>query len=49
MSTWGQSIKQNEEAADRIFAMLLCARVFVLKQFLDRLPLPIDLKAARRR
>jgi hypothetical protein len=51
-STWdpnNQNFRDNAAAADRAFAMLLCARVFVFKQFLDRIPLHTNAKAARRR
>ena len=42
-------IEKNGVAADRVFAMLLCARVFVLKQLVQRLPVNTDAKVARRR
>jgi len=45
MSTWGSS-KQNHDAA---FAMLICARIFVLKCLLEKLPLDTDMETARRR
>ena len=54
-SAWdktGRNIQQNAGAADRVFTMLLCARIFVLKRLLDRVPLQTDVKAvkaARRR
>lgn len=42
-STWHQpttrvDFTNNAEAADRVFAMLLCARIFVLKQLVQNLP-----------
>jgi hypothetical protein len=54
MSTWHQGtsaadIFKNADAADRAFAMLLCARVFVLKQLVQRLPVDTDAIVARRR
>jgi len=54
LSTWNwgtgpERLSQNATAADRVFAMLLCARVFVLKQFLDCIPHPVDVLTARRR
>ncbi|KIL59153.1 hypothetical protein M378DRAFT_200227, partial [Amanita muscaria Koide BX008] len=54
LSTWNwgtgpERLCQNATAADRVFAMLLCARIFVLKQFLDCIPHPVDVLAARRR
>ena len=54
-STWdetGCNIQQNASATDRVFAMFLCARLFVLKRLLDLVPLQTDVKAvkaARRR
>lgn len=54
MSTWnnGESpgdIIKNTEAAHRTFAMLLCARVFILTQLVIKLPAGTDAKVARRR
>ena len=48
MSTWG-SCTQNRDAAHRAFAMLICARVFVLKCLLVKLPPDTDMETARRR
>jgi hypothetical protein len=44
-----QNFRQNAALADRVFAMLLCARVFIFKQLLTRIPLQTDVKKARRR
>jgi len=54
ISTWNQApnancIKLNAAAADRVFAMLLCARFIVLKQFLDQIPSETHPATARRR
>ena len=52
LSTWdpnNQKFRDNPTEADRAFTMLLCARVFVFKQFLDRIPLQTDARTARRR
>ena len=53
MSTWdrGKSDKDilnNNFIANRVFAMLLCARVFVFKQLLDHIPAQTDVTIARR-
>ncbi|KAF8351495.1 hypothetical protein F5887DRAFT_211424 [Amanita rubescens] len=40
---------KNVSIANRAFAMLLCARVFVLKQLLDSLPINTDPEVARKR
>jgi hypothetical protein len=54
MSTWNQSqdlcgIQKNAAAADHTFAMLLCARIFILGKFVGHLPLGTDPVTARRR
>jgi hypothetical protein len=56
MSQWDDSIgtdkadnTKNVKVAYRAFAMLICARVFVLRQFMNKLPNGTDLMAARRR
>ena len=53
MSKWddksGQNTTKNDDVANRAFAMLICARVFVLKQLLERLPPNTDNVVARRR
>ncbi|KAF8516724.1 hypothetical protein BU17DRAFT_92559 [Hysterangium stoloniferum] len=53
MSTWNtgdsDGHSKNAESADRVFAMLLFARVFVLKQLVKYLPLNTDATVARRR
>jgi hypothetical protein len=52
IGTWDstdQNVTNSAATADRVFAMLLCARVFVFKQLLDRIPLQTDVRAARRR
>ena len=54
LSTWdrGKSDKDilhNNATAKRVFTMLLCARVFVFKQLLDRIPAQTDVTIARRR
>ncbi|KAF8521967.1 hypothetical protein BU17DRAFT_64689 [Hysterangium stoloniferum] len=53
MSTWktggSDEHQNNAKAADRIFAMLLFVRIFVLKELVKRLPLNIDPMVARRR
>ena len=54
MSTWHQGtnsadMSKNGEAAHRAFAMLLCARVFILKQLVQHLPVGTDVTVARRR
>ncbi|KAM6495008.1 hypothetical protein JOM56_009631 [Amanita muscaria] len=40
---------KNVDVANRAFAMLICARVFVLKHLLEHLPLDTDNMVARRR
>jgi hypothetical protein len=42
-------ITKNVAVADRAFAMLICARVFVLKHLLKNLPINTDATEARRR
>ena len=54
MSAWHQGtssadIYKDVEAAHRAFAMLLCARVFILKQLVQHIPVGTDVTAARRR
>jgi hypothetical protein len=56
MSKWDKSsgmgeadITENVEVAERAFAMLICARVFVLAHLLKKLPIGVDVMAARRR
>ncbi|KAF8519086.1 hypothetical protein BU17DRAFT_90258 [Hysterangium stoloniferum] len=53
LSTWhteeADEHKKNAKAADRVFAMLLCARIFILKQFVQHVPVNTDATLARRR
>jgi hypothetical protein len=54
MSTWDQgissaNISKNAEAAHRAFVMLICARVFILKQLVQHLPVGTNATLARRR
>jgi len=55
MSNWDRSTEgtanpdNNVDVALRAFAMLICARVFVLKCLLEKLPLGTDAVTARRR
>jgi hypothetical protein len=52
ISTWdptAQNFTDNTATADRVFAMLLCARVFVFHQLLTRIPEQTDVRTARRR
>ena len=56
MSEWdgskdmgGPDSTKNVKVATRAFAMLICARVFVLKQLLENLPPGTDATVARRR
>ena len=53
MSKWDVAreadIAKNVDVADRAFAMLICARVFVLKCLLKNLPINSDATVARRR
>jgi hypothetical protein len=54
MSTWVpmpnlERIQKNVHTADRVFAMLLCARFFVLKKYVDCIPKGTSTLAARRR
>jgi hypothetical protein len=52
ISTWdptAHNFTGNAATADRVFGMLLCARVFVFQQLLTRLPEQIDVRIARRR
>ena len=52
LSTWRTREANSERAgaaANRAFAMLLCARIFVLKQFVRYLPEDTDPTVARRR
>ena len=55
MSNWDQSTggaansNHNVDVAHRAFAMLICARVFVLKCLLEKLPSGTDAVTARRR
>ena len=54
MSVWNnvkspEDVRKNEQAANRTFTMLLCARIFILKQLLQSLPLLTDATTARRR
>lgn len=54
MSTWDngenpEDVLKNAQAADRTFTMLLCARIFILKQLVQRLPVNTDVMVARRR
>ena len=48
MSDWDGEA-DNVEVAHRAFAMLICARVFVLKSLLEKLPSGTDPETARRR
>ncbi|KAF8512031.1 hypothetical protein BU17DRAFT_11549, partial [Hysterangium stoloniferum] len=50
LSTWHTGeIDENATAADRVFAMLLCARVLILKQFVQHVPVNTGATLARRR
>jgi hypothetical protein len=53
LSTWsleGQDLSNNAFTARRTFAtMLLCARFFILKQLVQRIPVNTDVTDARRR
>jgi hypothetical protein len=56
MSEWDKSsgmsrpdVTKNVKVATRAFAMLICARVFVLKHLLENLPPGTDAMVARRR
>lgn len=54
MSTWSlgnedDDIRNNEKAADRVFSMLLCERIFVLKKLVDQLPPNDGPESVRRR
>jgi hypothetical protein len=53
LSTWNIDVSNrlvhNARSADRIFMMLLCARVFILKQLVDRIRPFTDPMTARRR
>ncbi|KAF8521901.1 hypothetical protein BU17DRAFT_87449 [Hysterangium stoloniferum] len=40
---------KKARAADRVFAMLLCARLFILKRFVQHVPVNTDATLARRR
>jgi hypothetical protein len=52
MSTWGinsPDLSKNSSTASRTFAMLLCARFFILKRFVQHLPRNTAVTDARRR
>jgi len=55
MSNWdgstesGTDTRHNVDVAHRAFAMLVCARIFVLKCLLEKLPSDTDAETARRR
>ncbi|KAF8500012.1 hypothetical protein BU17DRAFT_59107 [Hysterangium stoloniferum] len=50
LSTWHTGeIDENATAAHRVFAMLLCARVLILKQFVQHVPVNTRATLARRR
>lgn len=53
MGTWNadsDTIKRNAAAAaDRVFAMILCARIFILNQLLNHTPSETDVRAVRKR
>jgi len=49
MSIWDRSTALNVDAAHRAFAMLICARVFVLKCLLEKIPPDTSVLTARRR
>jgi len=49
MSKWDRSTNHNIDSAHRAFAMLICARVFVLKCLLYELPSGTPAETARRR
>jgi hypothetical protein len=56
MGSWNQkdlnaadTFARNADAAERVFAMLLCARIFILHQFLQEVPGGTTLLDARRR
>ena len=48
-NTSDKGIQKNQDAAKRVFAMLLCGRVFILDQFIRTLPVQTDVLEARRR
>jgi hypothetical protein len=52
MSQWDESSKaditKNVKMANRAFAMLICAGVFVLSHLLKKLPIGTDAMVARR-
>ncbi|KAF8510678.1 hypothetical protein BU17DRAFT_97886 [Hysterangium stoloniferum] len=50
LSTWHTGeMGENATAAHRVFAMLLCARVLILKQFVQHVPVNTGATLARRR
>jgi len=49
MSTWDRSTGHNVDAVHQAFAMLVCARVFVLKRFLEKIRPGTSAETARRR
>ena len=49
MNTWSPDLFNYEPVAHRAFEMLLCARVFILEQLVQRLPVNTDVTEARRR
>ncbi len=51
MRTWSQGLDlyENISAAHRTFAMMLCARFFILNQLVQHLPVNTDATVARRR
>jgi hypothetical protein len=52
MSTWSdksQDLSNNTSPAQRIFAMLLCARFFIFKQLVQHFPVNTKVTDARRR
>ena len=52
MSSWRtdpESLSNNGAAANRTFAMLLCARLFILKQLVQHFPAETNVTDARRR
>ncbi|KAF8338350.1 hypothetical protein F5887DRAFT_1137571 [Amanita rubescens] len=49
LSTKSPDLASNGPVARRAFEMLLCARIFILKQLVQRLPVNTDVTVARRR
>jgi hypothetical protein len=53
ISIWNKEglrrLDDNLQIAEHVFAMVLCARVFVLRELVDRIPLSTNATTARRR